>query len=282
MRDGSISPTDPEDQSSLTGPFKRERGRSPKGIDYMGLAKAKIEVNKLLEKREKELEHRRAVSLKDLSSTEFYRGMGLDLGSAVESIRQTPTADISNPAKKEMQEVLIIAKKSKNLKGDLVRDLKNAALSTAAAVEVLCSRADNPEDSDIPRQIKSLKEELDKTKLEAAKAEKEISELKEEITKLRSNKKKKMRERTNVIVSNSSNSDLDDLPGRPKRERIKKSKVKHNNEEREDGQDTGKTEMVMDIDRESHTLPLEPAQNRIYCDEARKKEILPPREEWPP
>lgn len=158
-------------------------------------------------------------------------------------------------------------------------------MSTAAAIEVLTARADNPDDSDIPRQLKALKEELDKTKREAAKAEKVISELKEEIAGLRNNRKGKARKRANVIESSSSSSDMDDQMERPKRVGARKNKTKHikrEDEEKKDGQDAERVEKAMEVDSESLPPQTDHTQERVYCDETRKKEILPPREEWPP
>lgn len=67
---------------------------------------------------------------------------------------------------------------SRNLKGTSVK--KQAVVMAAATLEVLRTHADYPNDSVVPRQLRALKEELEKPKCEAKRANEEATKLRAE------------------------------------------------------------------------------------------------------
>lgn len=82
--------------------------------------------------------------------------MGLDLDNAAEDLKQDPTANITDRARKGLNEVLIVARTRRILKGGAIKELKHAAVMAAVALEVLRARTENDDkDSDVPRQIRA-------------------------------------------------------------------------------------------------------------------------------
>lgn len=162
--------------------------------------------------------------------------------------------------------MLIVARISKNLQGGCVKELKTAAVMATAALEVLRTRAENDKDTDVSRQMRALKNELKTAKQNAARANEEILKLQAEVAKLQA-KKDRRRQSTRVIISNT---DSDSPAERENRTRRKETKKPTINDEK------------MEIDSEAVEDPPQiPIQEREYNDERKKKEILPPQEEWP-
>lgn len=258
---------------------KRKQGRPPTTGEYVGLAEAKKALND--EKREEErLEREKKFRM--MLNEDLLETTGLDLNEAIAEMRQGPTADIANRAREGMMEIIRVAKVSSNIKGELRKHLKTAALSATAVVEV--DPADCPFDSDIPRQMRALKEELEKAKNEAVKTSKEMERLRKEIAKLRGEKERKSRK---TYVVDSSSTSVSSSPERTlKKVKSKKGKgtnPRNKREERPNPEDmAGAVEMEVD----STPVPLAPRPPPITFgegdDEKRRKEILPPKEEWPP
>lgn len=248
---------------------KRRRGRPPTSGEYGQLA---VEQKAYNEQLIVEDEIKRAARLRELTMGELYTNLGLNLDEAVEDLKQSPTADIANRARKGLKEVLIVARISKNLKGGSAKELKNAAVMATAALEVLRTRTENERDSDVPRQVKALKEELEVAKQNATRANKEILKLQAEVAKLQA-KKNRRRASTRVILSDSDS----ESPAREsKRSRRRKGTSPLNKERTELELQT--TEM--DVDPVVDT-PSTSVQEREYNDEKRREEILPPQEDWP-
>lgn len=233
----------------------------------------------------------RADRLRELTTGELYSNLGLDLDQAVEDLKQDPTADIANRARKGLKEVLIVARTSKNLKGGHIKELKNAAVMATAALEVLRTRSENDKDSDVLRQVRALKIELEAAKQAAARANEEIAKFQavaranEEIAKLQAEiaklqaKKGRRRASAKVILSDlDSDSDSPDVRENRKNRRWKDTPIPSDGPNKKGSQHTD-----MEIDFETGTGPASvTTQEREYDDEKRKKEILPPQEEWPP
>lgn len=127
-----------------------KRGRPPTTGEYVNLAEAKKALNEQ-KKIEALLEWEKKVNA--MTPEQLLSNMGIDLENAVENMKQNPTADVASRAREGMVEVLRVARKSKNLHGLCVKDLKMAAVRGAEALEVLRSRADNDSDNDVPRRL---------------------------------------------------------------------------------------------------------------------------------
>lgn len=131
-----------------------------------------------------------------------------------------------------LAEVLIIARTSGNLKGTCQRDLKHAAVMATAAVEVLRTRADNPTDDDMPRQIKALKEELEQAKAMAKEAQRKVEKLHK---KLDEERVKDKRRKINYVVDTDSASSSSERSTKEKTKSRKEKKEKKKVEDREGG-----------------------------------------------
>lgn len=112
--------------------------------------------------------------------------MKLDLETAIEDLMLNPTADVASRARQSLDSV---TRMSKNLKGGCIKKLKQAAVLSTAALEVLRTWADNKSNSDVPRQIRALKEELEKTK-EAMEAKEEAEKLRKKLEVIKVRKKR--------------------------------------------------------------------------------------------
>lgn len=260
------------------GSRARKRRKPPTAGEYVELAAKKKAYNEQLRMQD---EIERAARLRELTTGELYSNMKLDLDQAVEDLKQDPTADIANRARKGLKEVLIVARTSKNLKGGCVKELKNAAVMATAALEVLRTRADNEKDTDIPRQMWALKEELKAAKKEAAHANKMIAKLQAEVNKLKE-KRNRRRSGARAIISDSD-SDSDTPPDKSKQKR-KKDKVTFMLKESQSNEKTVLQNTHEEADDEMDIDPPNVTMEEVeeYNDEKKKKEILPPPEEWPP
>lgn len=127
--------------------------------------------------------------------------MKLDLDGAVEEMWETPSEDVANRAHKCMESVLQVAKVSRNLQGTKVKELKQASVVGAAAIEVLRSRSDDEPDNDIARQVQSLRKELEKAREEARLAREETQRLKKELDEEREVRKKERGRRSKISDS---------------------------------------------------------------------------------
>lgn len=161
---------------------KRKRGRPPTTGEYVDLA-AKKKAFIDLRKQEQELE--RHEKLKSMTSAELYASMKIDLEEAIEDLRENPTADISSRARESLDDVFRVVKKSKNLQGICPKVLKQAAVLSSAAIEVLKLRADSKMDPDTARQLRSLKKELEQAKRENKETKKKMDQLRKEPEELK-------------------------------------------------------------------------------------------------
>lgn len=179
-----------------------------------------------------------------------------------------------------MKEVLVTARVSKNLKGTAQKVLKHAAIVASATLEVLRTRAECPSDTDVEGQLRRMKEELVKARQEASQAREELNKLRAEIEELKNSKKGNTGGGSKILSDSSDSSPK--VHTRELRKRKKKGSPKKEKEKTAEP-DSGKVEAPMEIDfpevplRESHTTI-----ELLGDDETRRKEILPPREKWPP
>lgn len=149
------------------GGTKRKRGRPPTTGEYAGRAEAQ---KKLADQEARLLLIQQEKEWRDLTTEEFYNKCGLDLEEAIETMRRNPTADLSNRARELQREVLRVAKVSTNINGLLKKHLKDAAVLTAACVEVLRTRVVDGPDTDAGVQLREMGkriETLNKEKEEA-------------------------------------------------------------------------------------------------------------------
>lgn len=254
-------------------PVKRGRGRPPTAGRYVKLAAAKRALN--VQNRE-EAELRKEKELRSMSHGELLLNMGIDLENTMEDMKQDPTADISNRARKMLSKLLIFANVNKNLKGVCQEELKQAAVLATAAVEVLRTRADNPNDKDALRQERALREELKRVKQEAQKANEEANRLRAEIVELRNNKREKKTRRKAVIMSSSDSS--------PEREQKKKRRKKENDackvKDKTERKEHETLKVPMDVDLVDCADPVtaQPSSEDRNANQD-KKITLPPKEE---
>lgn len=153
---------------------KRGPGRPPTTGDYVKLAAAEEEHNAKLREEEMVAEERR---IRNMSSRKLYTSMKLDLDEAVEELRQTPVQEVADKGQKCMESVLQVTKVSRNLQGKKVRELKQASVVGAAAIEVLRSRLEGESENDTARQNQLLRKELEKAKEEAKLAREETQRI---------------------------------------------------------------------------------------------------------
>lgn len=156
---------DMENCGELSEETQRKQGRPQTTGLYVKRAEAIEEFNK--KKREAAALEEEKI-LRSMSTGQIFSKVERDLEEAVEELENAPTVDVAQQARKCMAEVLKVARGSKNLKGQCVKILKQAAVVGAASAEVLRTRADGSEsESDAFRQIKALRKELEGVKREA-------------------------------------------------------------------------------------------------------------------
>lgn len=255
---------------------KVKRGRPPSTGEYIGLAEAK---ERLVEAKRKELEIQKEKELRALTSEELFDKMGLNFEEATEDARRNPTADLSNRARKLQKRVLHVTRVSKNLRGDMQKELKLAALFTSVFVEVLRTRVESGPETDEKVQIEGLRKELEEAKRANQKAFEENERLKKELdkTEVKEGKKRRVRKRAQVLSSSSSEEEGTDAQRKKKKHGSnspRKSPSKSgDNLARENWEDTD-VEMV-----QGASLPVPSSE---VTERAISKGVLPPREEWPP
>lgn len=250
-----------EEASEVT---QRKQGRPLTTGLYIGRAKAREAYNQQ-ERVRANLEEERI--FREMTPGQLFSRLEKDLETAIEEMENTPTADVANQARSCMAQVARVAKGSKNLQGGYVKLLKQAAVVGAATAEVLRTRADKGEDEkEISRQLRAMRSELAEVRREAQLAREEADALRKELAEEREKARGKTRRR--VIV------DDDSPPPSPTR-----NKAKSKATETGDPEESPNGEEVSLKNAVSEAPPLQ--EEREYNDAARKREILPPRKEWP-
>lgn len=259
----------------ITDETKIKQGRPQTTGYYVSRAQAIEEHNK--KKREAAaLDNERI--LRNMTTGQIYSKMERDMDRALDELNDAPTADIAHQARECMAEVIKVAKSSKHLQGGYIKILKHAAVMGSATAEILRTRADgeqDPEDYGVATQLRKLKGELERVKREAqqareeaANAKMEADRLRQELTEIKGSRETRGRRRTYIRESSSSPS-----PDRGRNEnRAEPPRPAKAPEER-----TEESPMDVDVDVTAEGVPQLPE----YSDERRKKEILPPRDEWP-
>lgn len=255
-------------------PVKRGRGKPPTTGEYVGI---RAEREALLALKQKELDLERERQLRGLSSEELFKKAKIDLDEMVDELKESPNADISSRGRCAADEVLRVTRISRNLQGGCVSRLKKAAVVAAAAVEVLRTRADQggDADKDVARQLKALREELERTKEEAHKAKLDRDRLTKELDEMRAtasktSEEKRGRKRTTIIRDSSPSPE-------PSLERAEERGTPMEIEP-STSKDPGITEDC-GMDGATHAggniVELQPPKDFV-------KVVLPPEEEWPP
>lgn len=201
---GSKRPRLESPPSDLSREKRDNRGRPPTSGEYRNLAQQKKEYNA---QRQKEQELELLDRLKTLSGGELYSCLKIDFDDAVENITHNPTGDIANRARESLEEIMRVARVSKNLNGPCVKSLKQAAVLSAAVVEVLRTRADSADGSDTRKRIRFLEKELvrsqQESKAEIDKLRGELNEAKQLIAEMKG-KTRASRPGRNRIVDSPS------------------------------------------------------------------------------
>lgn len=244
---------------------KRKRGRPPTSGEYVQLAAKKKAV---LDLRKEEMELEQLKRLKELSSGELYSSMKLDLDTAIEDIKDNPNADIASRARESLDDVLRVCKRSKNLKGDCIRDLKQAAVLASAVVEVLRSRADGGMSRDTALQISSFRKTLEQTRKENKEAQDEIVRLRKELDEIKSSGP---RERRRAVIRDSPSPS-------PDREVAKNAAAKQEGDTRKDTL----PEQLPENDDGLVPMEVDAQPEEAESSKPKEKVVLPPRDQWPP
>lgn len=244
---------------------KRGPGRPPTTGEYVGLATAKGELIARLREEEEIAAERR---IRSWSSKKLFTSMKLDLDEAVEEMRKTPSEDVANRAHKCMESVLQVAKVSRNLQGTKVKELKQASVVGAAAIEVLRSRSDGEPDNDIARQVRFLRKELEKAREEARLAREETQRLKKELDVEREVRKGERGRRRKI-------SDSPSPPGQ-RASRDEKGETHQGAPETDDLEVPGSSSTSTSTAEEPMEVEMAPQKRKED-----EKIILPPMEEWP-
>lgn len=253
--------TDTQDET------QRKQGRPRDTGHYVGRAKAIEEQNKKM-REAAALDNERI--LKNMSSGQIFSKMEHDLEEAMDELSDAPTADVAHQARECMAQVIKVAKGSRNLQGGYVKILKHAAVVGSASAEILRTRADclsGTGDTEVSTQIMELRNELKRVRREAQqareeaeKAKSEADMLRKELAEVKRTRRTKGQRRTYVRDSSSS----------PSPDDTEKTKLVTAPTTRAEGSHMEVEETAGDA-----TQPTE------YNDERRKREILPPREQWP-
>lgn len=185
-----------EDGEKVLEATRRKQGRPQTTGLYVGRAEAMD----ICIKKEKELAKLQEEKLlREMSSGQLFSKLERDLEEAIEELENAPTADIANQAREFMAQVVRVAKGSKNLQGNYIRLLKQAAVMGAATTEILRTRADRGEsDSEISRLLKATRKELANVRREAASTREELDSIRKELAEERE-KGKRMSRRRAVI-----------------------------------------------------------------------------------
>lgn len=279
----------PESVDGEWAEAKRKPGRTITTGDYIKRSEAREEYNQKL-RETADLENERAI--RSLSSGQIFTKMERDLEDAVDDFRDIPTAEVAYRGRESMAEVMKVATISKNIKGGLVKSLKQAAIVGSAATEVLRTRADEAnsesDGGDAMRQLKALKKELELVKREARQAKEEAASAREEAESLRAKLEKirkrresgRKRTQKKTYVEDSSSSSSHSPPGSPGSLR--------------GTQDTEIMEpedipVVHVVPSPTKEIPMEVeevgqggGQSPEFCDKRRRRELLPPGTPIPP
>lgn len=258
-----------EDEENCGGlpKTRKKQGWAQTTGPHGGRAAALEEANRMA-KETAEPETGRAV--KNLTTEQLFRKVEKDLEETLEEFEHAPTADVANQVRTSMAEVLRIARTSRNLQGGYVKKLKQAAVVGTASAEVLRTRLDCPGDaeSDIRRQIRALKSELEGVRREAQTAKAEAETLRKELEEERVKRGRGSGRRT-IIIDDSP-------PSSPMGVTAERTAGKNR-----DSADPPSGRGNYPIGN-GMTLQGPPSgEDGPYDDERRKKEILPPPEEWP-
>lgn len=247
----------------------RKRGKPPtSGKFYYVEFAAKKQV--VIELRKKEQELDRYEKLKALSSEDLYTSMKLDLDTAVEDMKMNPTPDVASRARESLDEVLRVARISRNLNGGCVKALKQAAVLSTATVEVLRTRADDKLDklgADVSRQIRTLGKELEKARREAKESQEEMKRMRLELEEMKRTKERMGRAR--VIRDSPS-------PEPKPREEIRLESTPPEAKKAVE-EPTGRARWQQDSSSQAMEIDVPEG-----TESKKGRKILPPPEEWPP
>lgn len=99
----------------------------------------------------------------------------------VDEFRNTGALKIAATATEYANMVFKVAEKSKNLKGTFVKELKEAAAATTAAIDILAKRVQGPQSETIEEELNRIRKELKELKYENKKMKSIIAQQQKEI-----------------------------------------------------------------------------------------------------
>lgn len=262
-----------EEPSSSSEEIVNKRGRPPQTTAYY--VKRGDAVERWNQQKQKALELDTEKRVAKFTTSELRKTHGSSVVDKLEELENAPTEDIAQRTMEGMAEVWRVATVSKNIKGNLVKALKQAAAIGTASAEVLSQRAGNkePEENESRKQIRTLRRELELIKREAQAAKEEADRTKREMAELRKELEEARRRgenkgRVRAVIEDSP----PPSPLAPPTNNVEENDAA---EEMEVDDPAPSTEVMAPAREEAGSDPP------VYDDARRKAEILPPRETWP-
>lgn len=99
----------------------------------------------------------------------------------VEEFRNSGSLEVTASATEYANTVFKVAEKSRNLKGTFVKELKEVAAATTAAVETLAKRVQGPQTNGVDEELDRIRKELRDLKYESSKMKAIIARQQKEI-----------------------------------------------------------------------------------------------------
>lgn len=256
------------------GKQKRGRGRPPTTGYFVGITEAKA---KYREEQKKEIELAREQRIMALTGEELFQDPRTerDLNKAIERAKQNPSGDIANVARELLAEVLKVSKTCYNMQGKQRGDLKKAALTATAAVEVLRTRADYGPDTDVSVQLQALKDQLEESEREKRRALERIGTLEKALQEYMTSEGKKRRRGVRKAIVSNTDSTGDESGKIAKKARQKSPSLSPRKRQtttvRKQQSPTHTRNTEMKVEDTASEFP--PSSSGME---------LPPRDQWPP
>ncbi|XP_048487875.1 uncharacterized protein LOC125491046 [Plutella xylostella] len=182
---GSGSGGSPSGAPNKIGTPKRGRGRPPTTGQYVGLAKAKAE---LAAAKEKELRLRleEEVANHSLKARESSSRLDQVISQTLGDGDNRLSADLQTVIANNLDVIMDLGKKSRNLKGTFVRAIKDSVEAISTAVKTLSVRTTNEEVAKLQADNNRLQSEVERLRRENEALRAEQADLRREFQTLRS------------------------------------------------------------------------------------------------
>ncbi|XP_048479017.1 uncharacterized protein LOC125488949 [Plutella xylostella] len=182
---GSGSGGSPSGVPNKIGTPKRGRGRPPTTGQYVGLAKAKAE---LAAAKEKELRLRleEEVANHSLKARESFSRLDQAISQTLGDGDNRLSADLQTVIANNLDVIMDVGKKSRNLKGTFVRAIKDSVEAISTAVKTLSVRTTNEEVAKLQADNNRLQSEVERLRRENEALRAEQADLRREFQTLRS------------------------------------------------------------------------------------------------